>query len=360
MRELNFPDSPKTYAMRIALVIVTLLMLPLVGRSQSTGKNAIATNSDKAWQVPRTPDGHPDLEGVWSNNGMTPLQRPKQWVGKTFLTDKEQEQLKLAVASAVDDGGDAIFGDDLILAAIEKQKAKSYDPTTGNYNQFWLSDRDWDNRTSRIIDPENGLLPPMTPEGEARVKANPPTRITRKADGPEDRPLSERCITYGGPYTGAGYDSYFQIVQSPETIAIVQEVIHDTRLIPLDGGAHLPQGVRQWIGDPRGHWEGDTLVVETTNYSAAAPYMGATDHVRVIERYTRVSPDYINWEITIDDPATWTKPWTQLIRLKRSSEEIYEYACHEGNISMVGILSGARAEEKAGAEAASQNQLPSK
>jgi hypothetical protein len=356
MRKLNVPDFPKKDAMRVTLAIITLLMLPLMGRSQSVGKNASTTNTDKTWKVPRTPDGHPDLQGVWSNNSMTPFQRPKQWAGKTFLTDAEQEQLKLAVASTVDDGGDAIFGDDVILAAIENQKAKSYDPTTGNYNHFWLSDRDWDNRTSLIIDPENGLLPPMTPEGLARVDANPPTRITRKADGPEDRPLSERCITYGGPYTGAGYDSYFQIVQSPKSVAIVQEVIHDTRLIPLNGGPPLPPGVRQWIGDPRGHWEGDTLVVETTNYSAGAPYKGATENVHVTERYTRVSPDYINWEITVNDPTTWTKPWTELIRLKRATEEIYEYACHEGNISMVGILSGARADEKAAAEAASQNQ----
>jgi hypothetical protein len=361
MRKLNIPDFPKKCAMRVALVIITLVMLPLVGRSQSSmGKNASTTNTDKNWKVPRTPDGHPDLQGVWSNNSMTPFLRPKQWAGKAFLTDAELEQLKLAVAAAVDDGGDAIFGDGVILAAIEKEKAKSYDPSTGNYNHFWLSGRDWDNRTSRIIDPENGLLPPMTPEGLERVKAHPPTGITRKADGPEDRPLSERCITYGGPYTGAGYDSYFQIVQSPESVAIIQEVIHDTRLIPLNGGPHLPQNVRQWLGDPRGHWEGDTLVVETTNYSAGAPYMGATENVRVTERYTRVSPDYINWEITVDDPATWTKSWTEMIRLKRATEEIYEYACHEGNIAMVGILGGARAEEKAAAEAAPKDLSTSK
>jgi hypothetical protein len=356
MRRLTVSDFPKEDAMRVVLVIITLIVLPLVGRSQSVGTKASATKTDKNWKVPRTPDGHPDLQGVWSNNSMTPLERPKRWEGKTFLSDAELEQLKLAVASSVDEGGDAVLGDDVILAAIENVKAKSYDPTTGNYNQFWLADRDWDNRTSRIIDPEDGRLPPMTPEALARFKAHPPTKITREADGPEDRPLGERCIIFGAPWTNAGYDSYFQIVQTPQSVAIVQEVIHDTRIIPMDGQPHLPDGVRQWTGDPRGHWEGDALVVETTNYSMGSPFMGATENVRVTERYTRVSPDYINWEITVNDPATWTKSWTEVIRLKRTTEQIYEYSCHEGNIAMVGILAGARAEEKAAAEAASKNQ----
>ena len=171
MRKLNSPDFLKKDMLRVSLAIITLLMLPLVGRSQSVGKNASPTNTDKTWQVPRTPEGHPDLQGVWSNNSMTPLQRPKQWAGKTSLTDAELQQLKLAVASSIDDAGDAVFGDDVILTAIEKQKAVSYDPTTGNYNQFWLADRDWDNRTSRIIDPENGLLPSHDiGKGLARVR----------------------------------------------------------------------------------------------------------------------------------------------------------------------------------------------
>jgi hypothetical protein len=171
-----------------------------------------------------------------------------------------------------------------------------------------------------------------------------------RADGPEDRPLSERCISYGAPRTGAGYDSYFQIVQSPDAVVILQELIHDARLVPMDGRPHLPENLRQLHGDSRGHWEGDTLVVETTNYLNGVN--GSTPNVRLIERYTRVSPDYINWEITPIDPATWTKPWTYMIRLKRSSEQLYEYACHEGNYALTGILAGARAEEKAAADAA--------
>jgi hypothetical protein len=146
---------------------------------------------------------------------------------------------------------------------------------------------------------------------------------------------------------GAAYNSYFQIVQSPEAVAILQETIHDARIVPTDGRPHLPQNVRQVLGDPRGHWEGDTLVVETTNYLPISTFSGSTENVRVVERYTRVSPDYINWEVTAIDPATWTQPWTLMIRLKRVNEQLYEYACHEGNYALPGILAGARAAEKA-------------
>jgi len=153
---------------------------------------------------------------------------------------------------------------------------------------------------------------------------------------------------------GAAYNSYFQIVQSPEAVAILQETIHDARIVPTDGRPHLPQNVRQVLGDPRGHWEGDTLVVDTTNYLPISTFSGSTENVRVIERYTRVSPDYINWEVTAIDPATWTRPWTLMIRLKRVNEQLYEYACHEGNYALSGILAGARAEENAAAAAATK------
>jgi len=315
--------------------------------------------------VPRTPDGRPDLQGVWENNSVTPMTRPTQWKDKASLTDAEVQELRALVAKSVDQGGDAIFGSFIQLALDLKDTGKfnqvSYDPTTGNYNQFWMADREWDNRTSLIIDPPDGQFPPLTPEAEARRARGRGLGPTvegsesgprGRADGPEDRPLSERCITYGAPRTGTGYNSYAQIVQSPEAVVILQEMIHDARVVPMDGRPHLPQAVRQLHGDPRGRWDGDTLVVETTNFVNG--FQGSTPNVKVIERYTRVSEGFINWELTVIDPETWTQPWTFMIRLKRTDGELYEYACHEGNYSMVGILAGARADEAKAAEAAAK------
>jgi hypothetical protein len=345
------------------LVAVGLAAVSIAAQAPAGGAKAGAASAATSWKVPRTPDGHPDLQGVWANNSVTPMERPKQWKDKQSLTDAELQELKAVVAKYVSDGGDAVFQNFVQIALDAKDaggyKQISYDPTTGNYNQFWMAERDWDNRTSQIIDPPDGRIPPLTKEAEARRalgRGNRPVAEGSengprgRADGPEDRPLSERCISYGAPRTGAGYDSYFQIVQSPDAVVILQELIHDARLVPMDGRPHLPENLRQLHGDSRGHWEGDTLVVETTNYLNGVN--GSTPNVRLIERYTRVSPDYINWEITPIDPATWTKPWTYMIRLKRSSEQLYEYACHEGNYALTGILAGARAEEKAAADAA--------
>jgi hypothetical protein len=317
------------------------------------------------WQVPRTPDGRPDFQGVWSNNGVTPMTRPAQWKDKERLTDAEVEELKKLVAQYVDQGGDAIFGSFIQIALNLKDSGKysqvSYDPTTGNYNQFWMVERDWDNRTALITDPPDGQFPPLTPAAQERrsrgrggrqvVVEGSESGPRGRADGPEDRPLSERCVSYGAPRTGTGYNSYLQIVQSPETVIVFQEMIHDARIVPLSGQPHLPKHVRQLHGDPRGRWEGDTLVVETTNFING--FQGSTPNVKLTERFTRPSLDYLNWELTVDDPETWTRPWTFMIRLKRTDDQIYEYACHEGNISMTGILAGARADEaKAAAKAA--------
>jgi hypothetical protein len=310
---------------------------------------AKVTTTENGWKVPRTADGHPSFEGVWANNWVTPTQRPAQWAGKQTLSDAELEQFKKLLAQ-VDPGGDALFGDDVIQAAFTRKQV-SYD-STGNYNQFWNADREIDNRTSLITDPPDGRIPPLTAEAQSRLKDVPArNNLIVKADGPEDRTLHERCITFGVPRAAAGYDSYFQFVQSPNTIAIMQETIHEVRLIPIGTSPHVPPAVRQWTGDPRGHWEGDTLVVDTTNYSPDTDLNSATENLHVIERFTRVSPDYINWEITWIDPTTWTKPWTEMIRLRRSDEQLYEYACHEGNYALPGILAGARAQEKAAADA---------
>ncbi len=335
----------------VALVATTVFLVSLAAQSSGTSAGA----APSGWKVPRTRDGRPDLQGVWGNNSVTPMTRPRQWKDKTALTDAEVEELKQMAARFVDQGGDAIFGNFVqqILDAKDKGSFKqvSYDPTTGNYNQFWMADREWDNRTSLIIDPPDGQFPALTPEAEAR-RAAARTRVRERgpADGPEDRPLSERCISYGAPRTGANYNSYVQILQSPETTVLLQEMIHDARVVPMTTRPHLPAQIRQLHGDPRGRWDGDTLVVETTNYING--FQGSTPDVKLTERYTRVSPDFINWEITVEDPATWTRPYTFMIRLKKTNALIYEYACHEGNYSMEGILAGARREEAKAAKSA--------
>jgi hypothetical protein len=328
----------------VVLVAGSLLVVSLAAQSAGTSSGSASSG----WKVPRTPDGHPDMQGVWGNNSVTPMTRPRQWKDKTALTDAEVEELKMMAARFVDQGGDAIFGNFIqqLLDAKDKGtfKQMSYDPTTGNYNQFWMAEREWDNRTSLVTDPPDGQFPPLTPEAEAR-RAAARTRVRDRgpADGPEDRPLSERCISYGAPRTGSNYNSYVQIIQSPATVVLLQEMIHDARIVPMTPRPHLPAHIRQLHGDPRGRWDGDTLVVETTNYING--FQGSTPDVKLTERYTRVSPDFINWEITVDDPKTWTRPYTFMIRLKKTDALIYEYACHEGNYAMEGILAGARREE---------------
>ena len=311
---------------------------------------ALAQPSTDEWTVPRTADGRPDLQGVWANNTATPLERPDVWADKTSLTDEELAQFTAAAADVTASGLDAVFGDQLAAAALAGVKdVDSYDPATGNYNQFWLVERDFDNRTSLIVDPPNGRIPSLTPDAQRAGRGQPPPPIAEKADSWMDRPLSERCITYGVPLLFAGYNAYYQLFQSREHAVVLMEMIHDARVIPIDGQPHLPGGIRQLHGDSRGHWEGDTLVIETTNYSKTGAFWSASTDLRVTERFARVGPDTLSYEITFEDPTTWTRPWTVMIPLKRSDDPVFEYACHEGNLGMEGILAGYRSEERAAA-----------
>jgi hypothetical protein len=329
------------------------------GAQTPVNAKANTNTAGKTWKLPRTIDGQPDFQGVWSNNNATPLQRPKDLAGRTTLTDEEVNALKTKAKEFFDTGGDAEFGDTVFEAVWASVKAnasgphkkaeKGFDGDTGDYNTVWIAARDWDNRTSLITDPPDGRMPPMTDEAQKRVAA---ATTGRKPvpEGPEDRGLSERCITYGSPRLLAGYDSYYQIVQSKNSVAIGMEQIHDIRVIPLDGNPHPPATVQTWMGDSRGHWDGDTLVVDTTNYKPNA-FMNATAGLHTIERFTRTGEGVLEYKITIDDPATWTKPWTLMIPLRHTDEMMYEYACHEGNIAMTGMLKGARLQEaEAGAK----------
>lgn len=335
-------------AVAVAIAAVSLMSVTIAAQAPKAAKT---TATPKAWTPPRTADGQPSLEGIWANNSVTPLERPKALAGRQFLTDEELAVLKKKAGELFSGDGDAVFGDVFFETLLsETQKFVSTDGHTGDYNQFWLVARDWDNRTSLIADPPDGRLPPLTPEAEKRKVAAEAIR-ERPAAGPEDRSLSERCITFGVPRLGAAYNSYYQFVQTPQYVAIYQETIHDARIIPLDARPHVKQNIRQWHGDSRGHWEGNTLVVDTTNYSPKSRFREAAENLHVVERFTRAGPDTIRYEITVDDPTTWIKPWTAIIPLKRSDDLIYEYACHEGNEGLVGILNGARADEKAAEDA---------
>ena len=353
--------NPRHLVFMSGLAGVLLLALsPAAAQTSPVNAKPAAAKTTKPWALPRTIDGQPDFGGVWSNNSATPLQRPKALAGRTTLTDDEVTALRKKAREFFDTGGDAEFGDSVfeaVLAAVKsgetgphKRPEKGFDGGTGDYNTAWIAERDWDNRTALITDPADGLIPALTPEAKQRQAAAFAARHPVPA-GPEDRSLAERCISYGSPRLLAGYDSYYQIVQSRNSVAIESEQIHDVRIIPLDGSPHPPAAVQNWLGDSRGHWEGDTLVVDTTNYKPNA-FMGATDKLHTTERFTRTSEGVIEYAITIDDPATWTKPWSLMIPLRRTSEMMYEYACHEGNIAMTGMLKGARQQEADEAAAA--------
>jgi len=325
----------------IAFVLLFGTLIPAAHAQTVTAKDKAASTK---WTLPRTADGQPDLQGVWANNNATPVERPAALAGKPLLTDAEVAALKAKAGELFSGEGDAAFGDDVFTAIVSgAKKFTSSDAGTGNYNQFWIADRDFDNRTSLITDPPDGRIPSLTAEAKKRV----PAENVRGFDGPESRSLSERCITYGAPRIQAAYNSYYQIFQTRDTVVILMEMIHDARIIPLDGRRHVGDNIRQLLGDSVGHWEGDTLVVDTTNYSPKSNFRGSHQNLHVIERFTRVSPNRIDYQITLNDPTTWVMPWTLMIPLKKTNEEIYEYACHESNEAMVGILSGARAKEKA-------------
>src|SRR5579864_910799 len=318
-----------------------ILSLPAGAQAPTIAAKAKGAPAAKIWTAPRTPDGHPDLQGIWSNGTLTPLERPRDLAGKEFLTEQEaaerEKRLRDELSTDRRDGG----------AEVDVGRS---------YNELWRERGKVLQRTSLIIDPPDGRLPPLTPEGQKRAAARAEERRHRgPADSWLDRNLAERCLTRGAPKLPGGYNNNFQIVQSPGYVMIMQEMIHEARIIPLDGRPHVDPNIRLWMGDSRGHWEGDTLVVDTTNYSDkiisnsfnCCPGSGSSLHVT--ERFRRADANTIDYTYTVDDPVIYSRPWTASVPMEKIDGPIYEYACHEGNYALPDILAGARAKEKADA-----------
>ena len=310
---------------------------------------ATVQGQDSDYEIPRTVDGHPDIQGVWENNTITPVERPDVFGDKEFLTDEDIDFLRAGLNTIESSGEDALFGEGVIQAIFEGE-IKSYDPSTGNYDSQWMAPRTIHRRTSQIIDPPNGKFPPRTEEAIAAARDLAEHRRLHPADTWEDRPLGERCLSFGAPRLSAGYNSYWQIVQSKNTVAIIQEMAHDVRIIPLVEKPHVDESVKLWHGDSRGWWEGDTLVVETTNYSEASSTSPRTVEKVNIERLTRIGNSALQYRFTSNDPGNYSAPYTREIVFDKTPDKIYEYACHEGNYGMEYILSGHRAEERLAAE----------
>jgi hypothetical protein len=323
------------------------------GQGRSAAPTVTKDGAKTTWTPPRTPDGRPDLQGVWLVRAATPLERPKALEGRAFLTAEEVVELQKR-ADRIFNTGNSDFGggDNVFLAALANLDQYKNPNTTHGATE--MVDREFDNRTSLVIDPPDGRIPPLTPAAQQR-QAAARAAAQRPPAGPEDMTYAHRCLSWsvprlGGRY-GAGDLAYYQILQTPGYVVFFMEAGDEARIIPLDGRPHLPGHLRQWKGDSRGRWEGNTLVVDTTNFSPKSNFMGSSDGLHLVERFTRVAADTIEYQMTIADETTWTKSWTALVPLKKTSAKLYEFGCHEGNFEMVsGMLSAARVDEKAAEE----------
>jgi hypothetical protein len=319
---------------RLVVGVVAAVLLAAAAPSAQT----------RAYRAPRTPDGQPDLQGFWTNATYTPLERP-DGVTKALYTPAEAEAA--------------------IKLAVQRESAQTEPGTTADvhydFSQFGL-DRSQslfvrNLRTSLIVDPPNGKIPPLTEEGKRRTaqRAAEAKKLGGRWDSAESNQLDDRCLIMAGPgppMMDAAYNSNYQIVQAPGVVMILTEMIHDVRVIPLDGRPQPDAKVRQWMGVSRGRWEGETLVIETTNFNGKNPFRGSDENLRVIERLTRLADDTIEYKFTIDDSTMWTRAWSAESAMKKTVGPIFEHACHEGNFGLYNTLVGARLEEKRAAEEA--------
>ena len=313
-------------AMALHGTLAAALLLPASAGAQSAAPEGPAAGSGSDWTAPRTPWGAPDLDGVWDYRTATPLERPAEFAGKATLTEAEAAEYERRHSERLDD----------------------YDRSPSVHAKWWLDngrELTADRRTSLLVDPPDGRLPAVTDDAKRRAGARAERRRRHAADAAAYRGLTERCITFGMPRLPGAYNNNYQILQTPTHVAIVSEMIHDARIVPLDGRPHLPAELPQWHGDSRGYYDGDTLVVETVNFSPRSAFRGSTATLRLVERFTRVGPDTVHYEITVSDPATWTRAWTAVVPMTKTDQALYEYACHEGNHGLRNILHNARYEE---------------
>ena len=319
------------YLTAVSAVSAVLVLAPLPATGQAVAEQ---------WTPPRTPNGQPDLQGIWSFATITPLERPSQYAGREVLTDEEvaQENQNSATRASSDRRTTLTPDQDVALA----------------YNQFWWDRGTSTGRTSLIEDPPDGRVPAKTPAAQASIAVDGAARV-RDAWGPEDRGGAERCLQYRPqPRLPTGYNNHHMIFQTPGYVVILTEMIHNVRVIPLDDRPHVDENIRLLSGDSRGHWDGDTLVVETTNFSDTLLFHGSGANRRLVERFTRIDQDTIDWRFTVEDDTAWAGPWSAVLPFTMVEGPLYEYACHERNYGMENLLVSARAVEKAAAKATTQ------
>ena len=329
----------------VCSVVAVVVLAPAAGVGQS--RSAVSDG----WTAPATPWGDPDLQGIWDFRTITPMERPAELAGKAVLTAEEAADFEARENRRLNrDLVDPEVGGAIYPPASEGGVVP--------YNEFWYDRGNAlveDRRTSLIVDPPDGRIPPLTPEAAARGAARSEYLRDHPADSWHDRSLGDRCIlgfNAGPPMVPSAYNNNVQLLQTPDHVVLLNEMVHNARIVPLDGRPH--GNIRQWVGDSRAHWEDATLVVETRGFGDLVGFRGgATANLSVVERFTLVGPDTLRYEFTLEDPATWTRPWTAVVPMKRTPGPMFEYACHEGNYAMEGILAGARAEERAAAEAES-------
>jgi hypothetical protein len=311
--------------------LAAAIAMPQAGQAQPLAAKTPAATQPTPWKLAHLPDGQPDLQGIWTNITITPMERPPEFADRAFLTAQEAAEYEKRF--------------------IERRDATAQVDVNGPFRQTW-----WDSgtrvektrRTSIVIDPPDGKIPALTPDAQAVERAGR-AAMRRSPESAADRPLNERCIVWptdGPPMLSSFYNNNYRIVQTPGYVAIYIEMIHDVRIIPLDGRPHLPSEVRSWMGDSVGHWESDTLVVDTSNFNGKASFHGSDQNLHVVERFTRSAADTLLYQFTIDDPTAFTRKWTGEVPWLTAPGPIYEYDCHEGNYhSMSNMLKTARAEE---------------
>jgi len=297
------------------------------------GATALTLAAQGQYRAPRTLDGHPDFQGFWENNIATPLQRPQEIADRPTLTDAEVTKMRQKATELFTGKSDAVFFDGFYPAVLDnvlglRQGFKSSDGQTGDYGSEWNDERTWENRTSLITDPPNGRIPPLTTKAiEARAEARKATQGTLSV---KNRPLGERCITYGSPQLTAGYQSYYQIVETPGSVVIMTEMFHDARIVRMNG-PHAPEDVKGWLGDSIGHWEGDTLVVDSVGFNDKTEINGFhhTESLHIVERFRRADYNTLDYEATIEDPNVFVKPWTvnRAFALRPDLTKVDEFVC---------------------------------